>query len=810
MSRLANLFLSKDKQSAPSEDFETEEPRKTYTILFVDDEQNVLKAMKRIFRSENYTILTAENGTDALKILEDNTVEVIISDHRMPGITGAELLRIIKDKYPRTIRIMLTGYADVTAIMGAVNDGAVYKFITKPWNDDDLRLTVSLALEQFDLIQENIKLKNTQHVQEKKIKQLSKFINVHRSRAGQILTDRNLIRKEDMDKALAIQTRTNQILPVILTEMGCIDDTTIMSAIQEELRINRVFPKEFHVPAALSALIPKDICVKNLLVPLKKSDGRLFVAMADPTDYTKIDDLKFIAGLPIETVIATQKEILEKIHELYGECDDLEAAISEFSSADPTETIEIILEEEEDSANLEELLAAKDQPPAIRIVNAIISDSIRHKASDIHIEPKTKYVMVRYRIDGLLHDKIHIPISMHPAIVSRIKVMAELDIAERRRPQDGRVTIKTASKMVDMRLSTLPTVNGEKIVLRLLDRNAQIKTIAELGLSAQDLERVSGMIHQPQGCVLTTGPTGSGKTSTLYSILQENATITKNYTTIEDPVEYFMGMAEQVMIREKIGLSFPVVLRAILRQDPNVIMLGEIRDFETAEVAFHAALTGHLVLSTLHTNSSVAAITRLKDMGIKPYVISDAISGIIAQRLVRVICPACRVNDDVSPDTLKALQLDDATLDFTPQKGRGCERCNSTGFAGRKGIFEIFRINTEIKAMIHKNVSESELIQAAKWYGMRTLLEDGIDKIRQGITTCDEIIRVLGPQHDGLINCPSCDARLHEKFSFCPFCAYPIASRCRACDSFLEADWHVCPLCGKAVAPHPLPTSGST
>jgi type II secretory ATPase GspE/PulE/Tfp pilus assembly ATPase PilB-like protein len=395
---------------------------------------------------------------------------------------------------------------------------------------------------------------------------------------------------------------------------------------------------------------------------------------------------------------------------------------------------------------------------------------------------------------------------MHPSIVSRIKVMAELDITERRRPQDGRVTVKSSSRMVDMRLSTLPTVNGEKIVLRILDRNASIKNLEELGMSKKDLTRVHQMISQPQGCLIATGPTGSGKTSTLYSLLQKNATITKNFTTIEDPVEYYMSMAEQVMIKEKIGLTFASVLRAILRQDPNVIMLGEIRDYDTAEIAFHASLTGHLVLSTLHTNSSVASIARLRDMGIQSYVICDAMIGIVAQRLVRMICPECSADDPVSSETLRALALDPQLENLQAKKGVGCERCNFTGYAGRIGLFEVMTITSDIKQLIHKGAGESELKRAARLAGMTTLLEDGIAKIRDGKTTCEEVLRVLGPQNILEYECPHCSKILMEQLNFCPHCGGRTSYRCDACGGYTECNWSVCAHCGNSLGT-PMKTS---
>jgi type II secretory ATPase GspE/PulE/Tfp pilus assembly ATPase PilB-like protein/FixJ family two-component response regulator len=798
MAKLASLFIAKENAAEQTGSQNVESPEKTgYKILFVDDEPNVLNAMRRIFRQENYTIFTAPSGTEAICLLQKEPVHIVISDHRMPGMTGAELLRKIKELYPQTIRIMLTGHADVNAVMGAVNEGAVYKFITKPWNDEDLRLTVSLALEQYDLIQENKALKTQQKNQEKKIKQLSRFADVHRSQIGRMLLKKKLIQKPDLDKALAIQGKTKKILPVVLMEMGVVNEQTIMQTIQSGMGINRVYPNEFTVPKTITYLIPKEICKNNLLVPLKKTDGRLIIAMADPTDYVKVDDLTFIAGIPVQPVLSAQKEITEKLQELYGDGELLEDALSELDLIDPTENIEILLDDEDEETDIGQLIQAKDQPPAIRIVNAIISDALRHGASDVHIEPKTKYIMVRYRMDGLLFDKIHIPISMHPSIVSRIKIMCELDIAERRKPQDGRVTVKTSSRMVDMRISTLPTIGGEKVVMRILDKSASIRSIDELGLSDGDLVRLSTLISQPQGMILATGPTGSGKTSTLYSLLQKSATITKNYTTIEEPVEYFMSMAEQVNIRRKIGLDFPQVLRAILRQDPNVIMLGEIRDFETAEVALHAALTGHLVLSTLHTNGTVASITRLKDMGIKSYVISEALIGIVAQRLVRRICQHCKINDHPDQEVLRALRLDPENLDFTPQKGAGCPRCNKTGYAGRVGVYEIFQIDGTLKRMIYQESTETEVSEAARWGGMTTLLEDGLSKVKAGITTFEEIYRVLGAQNLAGIKCPHCAVYLGERFRFCPFCGGTVTPRCSNCSKLLASKWKNCPYCGE-------------
>ncbi len=352
--------------------------------------------------------------------------------------------------------------------------------------------------------------------------------------------------------------------------------------------------------------------------------------------------------------------------------------------------------------------------------------------------------MVRLRIDGILIDKINIPHQLHASLVSRLKVMSELDISERRHPQDGRITVKTPVRVVDLRISTLPTINGEKVVMRILDRNSATKSIEGLGFSPADLARVRTMVEKPQGIILATGPTGSGKTTTLYGLVQHNATPNKNYVTIEDPVEYYLDMAGQVLVKEKIGLTFPLILRSILRQDPDVILLGEIRDFETAEVAFHAALTGHLVYSTPHTNSALATIARLFDLGLKPFVVSTALEGIIAQRLVRRICDACR-EEDTPPPEMRARFGDLFSGTEKLWRGKGCPQCHGSGYRGRQGIYEVLAFDERMRHLVAGGASILELNAMAKQQGMTSLFEDARDKVRQGLTTLEEVLRVLGP-----------------------------------------------------------------
>ena len=715
-----------------------------YRLLFVDDEPSIVKALSRVFYQENYEVITAWTAKEGLEKFATGTIHLVITDFMMPGMNGAQFLQEVKKRSPDTIRIMLTGHANTDAVMGAINEGAVYKFILKPWNDDDLRVTVALALEQFDLISRNRSLRAENDLKSKEITALSRLAATHRSRLGIMLHKKNLLTDTQLQELTMQQERRKEPLITLLLEKDWVPERRIRELLKTDMMIEEVQLPEFRVDGALTDLIPRSFCLRQGVVPLKLEGRRLMLAMADPLDEGLIDEVRFTAGLDINAVTADIVAIRKKVDEMYGggEVDfkELETLVS---SPDPYEGIEIVIEDD-DAAKLEDLLRETEAPPAIRLANAIILEAIRLGASDIHIQPRTKSVVVRYRIDGVLADKIHIPHHLHQSLVSRLKIMSELDISERRRPQDGRITVKTPMRMVDLRISTLPTINGEKIVMRILDRNSTVHTIDKLGFSSSDVGRVTDMVAKPQGIILATGPTGSGKTTTLYSLLQHDATPDKNYVTIEDPVEYYLDMAGQVLIREKIGLTFPAVLRALLRQDPDVILLGEIRDFDTAEVAFHAALTGHLVYSTLHTNSAVATIARLFDLGLKPYVVATALEGIIAQRLVRSVCPNC--SQPAAPDPAVISRLGTVFADIGEiRRGRGCDACHGSGYKGRVGIYEILTLDDPLRDCIGSGASVLEISRQARQRGLRSIVHHAFERVQAGATTPDEILRVLGP-----------------------------------------------------------------
>ena len=721
----------------------------SYRILLVDDEPNVLASIRRVFRKENYQIETASNGQEALALMQQKSFHLIISDHMMPGMTGAELLQKAREQFPDTIRIMLTGHADTTAVMGAIKEGAVYRFILKPAQDDDLRVTVALALEQFDIIKKNKELLNINARQSKEMEAMSKLTLVSKSQLPVLLHQHGLINEQQAQKLYQLHAHEKCSMLRLVIEKGWVTEKKIHQLLKKELMLEEIALHEIQVDPRVTELIPRTFCIRHQVLPLKlQGKKNLLLAAADPTDSDMINNLRFITGLQVEIVLTDLVALESKITAVYGEesatisYKDIET-VAAFT--DPFDAIEIVIEEDDDIP-LTDLLRSTEEPPAIRLVNAILIEAVRNHVSDIHIQPKAKNIVVRYRIDGILMDKIHIPLEFHNSLVSRIKIMAELDIAERRKPQDGRISVKTPMKIIDMRISTLPTMNGEKVVLRLLDRNAAIQTVEELGFSKTNLEKILNIIDIPQGIILATGPTGSGKTTTLYSLLQHGVTPGKNYITLEDPIEYYFDSAAQVAIRDKIGLDFASVLRSTLRQDPDVILLGEIRDPETAKVAFNAALTGHQVFSTLHTNSAIETVSRLIDLELRPYIIASALKGVISQRLVRKVCPHCREPEVVDPEILKRLGPLFGVANLKTYAGKGCQRCHNTGYSGRYPIHELLVINDPFIELLTSGQSIVNLRKAAAQEKMTFLIEDARNKVHGGLTTVAEVLRVLGPQ----------------------------------------------------------------
>lgn len=485
--------------------------------------------------------------------------------------------------------------------------------------------------------------------------------------------------------------------------------------------------------------IPIHFARKHMIVPVKLQEGELWVAMADPLVLEVLDDLRIRTGWSIKPVLSLSTEISRTINRIYHESGDTaEQVLADLEELGGSGRALAELEESED------LLESSADAPVIKLVNTILSEAVRLRASDIHIEPYHKELKIRYRVDGVLYNSLTPSRNLHSAIVSRIKVMAKMNIAEKRLPQDGRIRLRVAERDFDIRVSTLPTSFGERVVLRLLDKTSVLLGLEEVGLLPEQMELFERLISAPNGIILVTGPTGSGKTTTLYAALNRINSPDKNIITIEDPVEYQLPGIGQIQVNSKIGLTFARGLRSIVRQDPDVILVGEIRDTETAEISIHAALTGHLVFSTLHTNDAAGAITRLIDMGVEPFLVSSSVNAILAQRLVRVICPKCKEGYRPNARTIRELGISQDEEDIVLYRGRGCDSCLQTGFRGRTGIFEFLVMDDTLRGLMMQTSDSTTLRKAAMERGMKTLREDGVRKIRAGITTVEEVLRVTG------------------------------------------------------------------
>jgi len=545
---------------------------------------------------------------------------------------------------------------------------------------------------------------------------------------GDLLIESGLINREQLERALKAQQKTGERLGRVLINLGFVTEKDITDMLESQLGIRQVTLGDGLDPNLLM-IIPEHVIRRHKVIPLKKEGKRLTVAMADPLNVVAIDDLRLVTGDEIEPVVATEKEIESVIQKYFG-LPDLERALQDFEVVE-SEALQLD-QPEEDLAN---------EAPIVRLLNSIIVGAIEEKASDVHIEPREKEVRVRYCIDGVLREAMNLPRRSRAAIISRVKILAELNIAEKRVPQDGRIKIRYQERDIDLRVSTMPTIFGEKVVIRILDKSSGLLSIDQLGLHPDNLEQFNSIINSAYGMVLLTGPTGSGKTTTLYAILNELNKTEKNIITIEDPVEYILEGINQTQVNVKAGLGFANGLRSILRQDPDVIMVGEIRDTETAKIAVQAATTGHLVFSTLHTTDSAGALTRLIDMGVEPFLVASSVLGVVAQRLVRKICSRCREEYRVLPGTPEHLFIEAGVgEEVRLYKGKGCSYCNQTGYRGRLSIQEILLVSGKIRANISKRVHADVIRQTARDEGMVTLKEDGIRKALQGVTTIQEVM----------------------------------------------------------------------
>lgn len=603
------------------------------------------------------------------------------------------------------------------------------------------------------------------------------------AKLGEILVRENLLSAQQLRDALDYQREHGGRLGFNLVKLGLVSDDMITAVLSRQYGVPSVNLELFDIDDTVIRLIPHEVAQKYSVLPLSRVGATLTLAMVDPTNVFAMDDIKFMTGLNIEPVVVSEASVQDAIAKYYDHSREIELAgmVSDVSyegmlvgqngngnghlsqpgithddlvslgqfefdveGAEGVEGVEVIEDNEE--IDLSTLSRMSEDAPVVRLVNVLMVDALRRGASDIHIEPYEKELRIRFRIDGVLYDIMHPPLKMRDALISRLKIMSKLDISEKRLPQDGRIKIKvkvdSRSRELDFRVSTLPTLFGEKVVLRLLDKENLMLDMTKLGFEPESLVKFQRNITRPYGMVLVTGPTGSGKTNTLYSALQALNTSETNIMTAEDPVEFNLPGVNQVQMKEQIGLNFAAALRSFLRQDPNIILVGEIRDFETAEIAIKAALTGHLVLSTLHTNDAPSTISRLMNMGIEPFLVATSVNLIQAQRLIRRVCKDCKVEQPTPPEALMEIGFKaEESHQLKTFKGRGCQTCNGTGYKGRVGLYEVMEVTDEIRELILIGASSLELRKRAIDDGMLTLRESGLHKIRNGITTIEEVVR---------------------------------------------------------------------
>jgi type IV pilus assembly protein PilB len=621
-----------------------------------------------------------------------------------------------------------------------------------------------------------------------------------KKRLGDILCEAGLITQDQLRKALEEHRGGGKRLGEILIQLKIATESAIAQTLSRQLGFPYFDLMTVPVDPEAIALIPETLAKKHQAIPIAIENSLLLVAFSDPLDYESIRDLGFSSGYTIRPVIATRKDILEAIERHYNLDSSVESIVQDSAREFEDALIQIIPEVSVAPGEKRSLEEKSRLAPVIRLANLIMTKAIKMRASDIHLEPSQQEFRIRYRIDGILKEDMRLPKWVQGALVSRIKILAKLDIAERRMPQDGAVRVKSDDREIDLRISVVPTQYGEKVVIRILDQGRVVISLDSLGLLPPDLKRIQSFVRRRKGIILLTGPTGSGKTTTLYGMINAIKSKEINIVTVEDPIEYNLEGINQIQVNSDIGLTFAHCLRSILRQDPNVILIGEIRDLETAEIAFRSAMTGHLVLSTLHTNDAVGSVTRLIDIGIPRYLVASLLIGAIAQRLVRTVCPRCKEPQNPSVESMIGLQLTPETMATAKfYYGKGCNYCNFIGYHGRTALFEILEPTQRMREMIIAGASEQDLRSVAITADMSSLSKDGLNKVKNGLTTIEELMRVIELQEGLQTLCSTCSHYLHLDFIVCPHCGTTASHHCTACGKSLQPEWKICPYCRQAV-----------
>src|SRR5712692_3552477 len=622
-----------------------------------------------------------------------------------------------------------------------------------------------------------------------------------RRKLGQVLMEAGLLSQDHLTKALEECARSGKRLGEYLVDQGIVSEHDLTSCLSNQLGFLFVDLAKEALNPELSSTIPEPLAKRYQAVPLRQEGKSLTVAMDNPLDFEAIQDISFFSVFAVKPVLAARSVIKEALEKIYIK-PEIEAAIDRITGDSTEEFSEELLEvlsdtDQPTAAELQTLEEETRRAPIVRLGNMIMTEAVRARSSDIHIEPTQKDTLIRYRVDGLLREALRVPKGAHAALISRLKVLAKMDISERRLPQDGAIRLKIERRDVDLLVSSLLTQYGEKMVMRIKDQTKSLTNLESLGLSETHYATIKSFTQRHKGIILVTGPTGSGKTTTLYAILNAIKSMAINLLTVEDPVETNFDGINQTQVNVDAGLTFAIALRAILRQDPDVVLVGEIRDQETAEIAIRAAMTGHLVLSTLHTNDAPSAITRLINIGIPRYLVASLVEGVIAQRLVRTICPHCKEKATPDPATLMTLRIPpEALTNVQFYAGKGCAQCGKTGYLGRMAIMEIVDPTARMREMISAEASEQELRLAALTAKMTTLGEDGLNKAKAGLTTLEELVRVIEVSSKTESICPSCARIVQYDFMACPYCETILSRNCIVCKRSLQLEWKTCPYCG--------------
>jgi type IV pilus assembly protein PilB len=611
-----------------------------------------------------------------------------------------------------------------------------------------------------------------------------------KKKLGEVLRDRGMISPGDLQKVIGEQQGKLIHLGELMLERSLVSKEDLGAALEEVSRIPYMDCASIAPDPSALKLVPRSMAERLCVLPMRKERNRLIVAMAAPQNLSALDELRFTTGWEISPRLSFRSELQQAIDKHYAA--ESGQASSSYGTIRGTERKQFeemeFFSSSSRQANqeaIQEIQAdlRQKKTPAVRLVSEMIQVAMANRASDIHVEPRVSDTVVRMRVDGVLHDHQLIPRGLQNSLISRVKILSDMDISERRIPQDGRFMVSVGERQLDLRVSTLPTQYGEKVVIRLLEASAPLTSFSELGMSAEVSERLSELLSAPQGMILVTGPTGSGKSTTLYSSLHKLRQASVNIVTVEDPIEYVLPGINQVHVNTRAGLSFVSCLRSILRQDPNIIMVGEIRDRETAEIVMKAAQTGHLVLSTLHTNDSVSAIIRLLDLGIPGYLISSSVTGILAQRLVRLLCP-CHTVEPATPEFQARLaQFGLSKVPKSMAVPMGCDKCSQSGYSGRIGIYELLCVDDSVRAIIRTSGNVAEIRNTARSNGMSLMQEDALEKVLSGLTTLEEIIRVVPSENISFLDCPKCDQRILPLFNYCPHCGTKNAASSKAARS---------------------------